>query len=770
MRRYITLLLALTAGSAMAQQDSNDQGNTDSTFIVVYPKDSLVVADLYIYNDVQKVRNASIGFSWDNANLVLVSAEFSEVATASFNSNRQSFYRGSIDSSNYYHLFQFLGQGWIFAGLAASDTPKLVATYKFRPTAWSDSDSFCIEKNDWVNCLFVTQGDLIEYVPGWRGKTCLIGPDMPDPDGDSLYEFEDNCPYVFNPDQADLDGDHIGDACDRSHWYVDLNNSSGPWDGSPENPFANIQAGIYFGHDGDTVEVAAGTYRGDGNRDIDFGGHNIFLTSATGPEATIIDCGGSYDDPHIGFYFRNREDSTAVVNGFSVLNGYDYDVAAIECRNSGPTISNCIFESHGTYAPGAVISASDSGGVTIVGNILRNNRCAAISIEYLYRPEKSVRIENNSMSGSRGGISVYHSNVGLIRHNVISDNEGNGISCFSSGGYLSIEKNTISNNSGAGVICHSGYGDIVGNTIEGNNSSGITCEDASPDIINNDIRNNQSDQGGGIYCWFYSHPLIRSNRIVNNTANSGGGICCFRNANPSVVDNLIIGNRAQYGGGIHCEWADANVTSNTIVGNSAPNGSGLSLTDPPSLVTLSRTIVAFNTGGAAVFQSADDYYAMFNSTNCDLYGNSGGNWTGDIASQAGVNGNLSADPLFCDAVNGDYHISAFSPCAPGVQPNLTLIGALPVNCHPFTIGDVDADGVADLADLQALVAFYFGFSPLWPLPLGAGDMNCDGLISINDLAILSGYIGGYGPAPCTPPPPKRPELPTQGSDNSILIE
>ena len=36
----------------------------------------------------------------------------------------------------------------------------------------------------------------------------------PDSDGDGTYDFQDNCPSVFNADQANLDGDTFGDACD----------------------------------------------------------------------------------------------------------------------------------------------------------------------------------------------------------------------------------------------------------------------------------------------------------------------------------------------------------------------------------------------------------------------------------------------------------------------------------------------------------------------------------------------------------------------------
>lgn len=36
----------------------------------------------------------------------------------------------------------------------------------------------------------------------------------PDPDADGLDYYMDNCPYNYNPDQADCDGDGWGDVCD----------------------------------------------------------------------------------------------------------------------------------------------------------------------------------------------------------------------------------------------------------------------------------------------------------------------------------------------------------------------------------------------------------------------------------------------------------------------------------------------------------------------------------------------------------------------------
>ncbi|MDA8962900.1 thrombospondin type 3 repeat-containing protein [Pseudomonadales bacterium] len=54
----------------------------------------------------------------------------------------------------------------------------------------------------------------------------------PDSDGDGTYDFQDNCPSVFNADQANLDGDAFGDACDSD---IDGDGTDNAFDAFPND-------------------------------------------------------------------------------------------------------------------------------------------------------------------------------------------------------------------------------------------------------------------------------------------------------------------------------------------------------------------------------------------------------------------------------------------------------------------------------------------------------------------------------------------------------
>jgi hypothetical protein len=81
---------------------------------------------------------------------------------------------------------------------------------------------------------------------------------------------------------------------------------------------------------------------------------------------------------------------------------------------------------------------------------------------------------------------------------------------------------------------------------------------------------------------------------------------------------------------------------------------------------------------------------------CPGAGNEGGDWVGDIANQAGVDGNASIPPAFCSSIPGDdlnWTLQSDSACAAENNPGCGQVGAWPVGCgaspvEPATWGGI----------------------------------------------------------------------------------
>lgn len=140
--------------------------------------------------------------------------------------------------------------------------------------------------------------------------------------------------------------------------------------------YPTIQAGIDASADGDTVLVAAGTYTGEGNRDIDFKGKAINVESENGPQTCIIDCQGSKDDPHRGFFFHTGEDANSVLQGFTITNGYTRGRGGgISCDESSPSIENCTLTTNVALFGGG-IACTDSNSV--IANCIISDNIATV--------------------------------------------------------------------------------------------------------------------------------------------------------------------------------------------------------------------------------------------------------------------------------------------------------------------------------------------------------------------------------------------------------
>lgn len=86
--------------------------------------------------------------------------------------------------------------------------------------------------------------------------------------------------------------------------------------------FPTIQAAVDSAEDEDIILLADGVFSGDGNRDIEYKGKAITIRSESGnPEECIIDCEGTPEDFHRGFYFQGSELPNARLEGVTIRDG-----------------------------------------------------------------------------------------------------------------------------------------------------------------------------------------------------------------------------------------------------------------------------------------------------------------------------------------------------------------------------------------------------------------------------------------------------------------
>jgi len=261
-----------------------------------------------------------------------------------------------------------------------------------------------------------------------------------------------------------------------------------------------IQEGINAAVDGDTVLVADGVYVGNGNSNIRFGGKGILVVSQHGASATIVDASQIPTVPRQVFIFDAAEDSTSILDGFTITGGYNNSEvwpggAGVKCYQSSPNIRNCI---------------------------------------------------------------------------------------------------------------------VKGNTV------------------------------------FTTHPL----------GAGGAGVFTFEGA-PVIENCTFIKNHGNYAAAI------LSINSRLRIRN--------------CLISANVSIWS----GPPVEYVADYFAATFEC--CNLYGNSPGDWIGQIAGLVDSNGNMALDPLLCDTASGDLSIMSNSPCAPSNNTCGLLIGALSVGCEPVGV-------------------------------------------------------------------------------------
>ena len=319
---------------------------------------------------------------------------------------------------------------------------------------------------------------------------------------------------------TDTDGDGISDSSEIALGYdpttvtrviyVDVNAPDDSGNGMTESSAKkSIKAGIEAAKSSNTeniVLVSAGTYQGENNRGVSFGGFNIKLKSKHGAASTIIDL----QNQGIFLSVKNSENKDkSLLDGFTIKNGRgQYSGGAIEIGNSsGLSIRNCIFENNKVFGSGGAIYAY--------------NGTADIS---------NCKFFNNSLTESE---EFYYENSG-------------GALYLGFGSY-NISQCEFLNNS-------SYYGGAIGTSESTLNISACI------------FRNNYAYYGGSIYSFYYDTITLQNSLFQNNTSNYYSFMNCNYDSSINIINCTIFANTSKNGSDLYID-GNFNMYNSIFKGN-----------------------------------------------------------------------------------------------------------------------------------------------------------------------------------------------------------
>lgn len=270
--------------------------------------------------------------------------------------------------------------------------------------------------------------------------------------------------------------------------------------------FPTIQQAIAASNDGDTILLASGTFRGEGNRDVDFLGKAVTVGSESfDPSQCIIDCEGSIGEPHNGFTFHSGEGPASLLQWIKIVNGFVARGGGVACIGSSPTLRGLVLHND---------SAVDGGGISC--------ERSSPAIEFCMFLE-------NFVVGNGGGILC-------------------GVD-FGDGSSPTIRNSTFSSN-------------------DAQSGGGIHCRYSIPLIAGCTFLENTAETGGGLFCSF-ANPTVEICLFRANEAVFGGAIACANASGATIASCTLVLNRGvNRGGGVYSDDSVPSLR-NTIIAWSA---------------------------------------------------------------------------------------------------------------------------------------------------------------------------------------------------------
>ncbi|MCF8302994.1 MAG: hypothetical protein K9I94_06945 [Bacteroidales bacterium] len=337
--------------------------------------------------------------------------------------------------------------------------------------------------------------------------------------------------------------------------------------------------------------------------------------------------------------------------------------------NSGQiTLENCLFQGNSSGNDGGGLNlGSESGTINLVNCEFLANMAsgddAGGAFLYMGGDNGVINAGNNYFEGNEsaddgGGLMLYYLGAN-VEANVTENSFVNNVAGLNGGGsYLRITSSgtvNFSDNSYNGNLCNTGNGG--GCHIELHNVDMAFQENS---FVSNAVEND----GAGAFIEHFDGSLdCHHNTFTQNIANRNGGAIHIYSEQGSVLfyRNITDSNLAENVGGafnVASTTGSFSIYHNTFYGDQALNDGGTIYFygESGALATVYNSVfwsqslpaIAFS-GGIAV-----------GMTYCDVEGGNGQPWFGT--------GCIEDDPLFVDAVAGDFHLTELSPCIDSGDP------------------------------------------------------------------------------------------------------
>ena len=418
--------------------------------------------------------------------------------------------------------------------------------------------------------------------------------------------------------------------------------------------YPNIQVAVDAALDGDTVLLAAGTYTGEGNRDISIVDKCLTIMSEGPADLCVLDAEAESWDPHRVFLINGKAQAQINLRNITVQGGYaspypDEDAGGFKIQKAHVTLDSCIIRSNFTNT-----SSGQGGGIYCNESNLDINNCLFYG--------------NYARSG--GGLSCNNSTVNINRTQFVSNTvESGGGGAIDSvlDSQLTVTDCVFTNNMADGMMSDGGAIFSAGSFLT---------------VIRTEMTGNTARLGGGIRS--RSTTKIDDCNFSNNTARfAGGGVSTYQNdvtITNSIFQNNDTESDISLGGGLYIDVSNFEISNCLITGNSADTGGGIAIhcyedPDEPLLMYITNCTIADNSDEGIYSRIPDTAHI----NNCIFWNNLRKDIDGSEDALFDVQysfvedgftgtGNITGDPLFTTGAGCDYFLSQTATGQPATSP------------------------------------------------------------------------------------------------------